>query len=57
VQDEQPPQLDERVRMVLNPQGDVRLPGLAMRGNHQDRRRLAPADVPTRAFGGVERRQ
>ena len=54
---DQPSQLNQRLRVVLNPQLKLRLPRLTLPRHHQDRHRLAAADVPALRFGRVERRQ
>ena len=55
VQVEQPAELGERVVAVFDSQLDGRLPRLAPGGNHQQRRRLAAANVATGCLRCLER--
>jgi citrate synthase len=52
---DQPAQLDQRLGVILDPHLDHPFPGLAARGDDEDRRRLAPAQVAARRLARVER--
>ena len=51
----EPPQLDERIRMVLDPERDARLPPFALRRHDQQRGRLTATDIAAGCLGRVER--